>query len=45
MKNPVLYIIIPCYNEEKVLPVSCKLFLDELHLLIESERVSGFLVL
>ena len=40
MKNPVLYIIIPCYNEETVLPVSCGLFLDELRLLVESGRIS-----
>ena len=27
-----LYIVIPCYNEEEVLPVTAGLFLDELAL-------------
>ena len=38
--KPILYIIIPCYNEEKVLPITKDLFLDELTLLISSERIS-----
>ena len=29
-KNPVLYMIIPCYNEEKVLPITAPLFLNKL---------------
>ena len=33
----VLYMVIPCYNEEEVLPVTSVLFLDELELLIEKE--------
>ena len=40
-KIPILYVIIPCYNEEKVLPITSKLFLDELQKLIESGRVSS----
>ena len=31
----VLYMVIPCYNEEEVLPVTSGLFLEELQLLIE----------
>ncbi len=30
MNNPVLYIVIPCYNEEAVLPVTAPLFLKKL---------------
>ena len=28
--KPTLYIVIPCYNEEKVLPITAPLFLDQL---------------
>ena len=27
---PILYIVIPCYNEEEVLPVTGKLFLNKI---------------
>lgn len=37
---PSLYIVIPCYNEEKVLPVSSKMFLEKLNSMIESKLVS-----
>lgn len=40
MKSPILYIIIPCYNEEKVLPITSKLFLDELKDLIDKGKIS-----
>ncbi len=36
-----LYVIIPCYNEEKVLPVSSGLFLAELKKLIGKQKISG----
>ncbi|MDD3253615.1 MAG: glycosyltransferase family 2 protein [Lachnospiraceae bacterium] len=38
--KPVLYIVIPCYNEEKVLPVTGPVFLQELDDLIQAERIS-----
>ncbi|MDY3248738.1 MAG: glycosyltransferase family 2 protein [Candidatus Choladocola sp.] len=38
--SPVLYIVIPCYNEEAVLPVTAPMFLEELHLLIEKKMIS-----
>lgn len=38
--NTKLYIVIPCYNEEKVLPITSKMFLDELELLISKEKIS-----
>lgn len=38
--EPRLYIIIPCYNEDEVLPITSKMFLEELKLLIEKEKIS-----
>lgn len=37
----ILYIVIPCYNEEKVLPVTAPLFLEELEVLICKEKISA----
>lgn len=36
---PILNIIIPCYNEERVLPITAKLFLDELSSLINKGKI------
>lgn len=41
MKKPVLYIVIPCYNEEKVLPITCKLFLDKIEELISKGKIDS----
>ena len=30
--NPILYIVIPCYNEEKVLPYTNPMFIEKLNL-------------
>ena len=38
--KPVLWMVIPCYNEEQVLPLTCPLFLKKLDELAESGRVS-----
>ena len=38
--NPILYIVIPCYNEEKVLPITSGMFLDELNDLISKGKIS-----
>lgn len=38
--KPILYVVIPCYNEEKVLPVTSDLFLDQLNLMINKEKIS-----
>ena len=32
--KPVLYIVIPCYNEEEVLPITEKIVLDKIEALI-----------
>ena len=39
--NTILYIIIPCYNEETVLPITSKIFLDKLTSLIQSNTISN----
>lgn len=39
-KSPVLFILIPCYNEEKVLPITSEMFLGELNNLIETGKIS-----
>lgn len=39
MKKPKLYIVIPCYNEEEVLPITSELFLKKLQKLIENDLV------
>ena len=41
MSKPVLYLVIPCYNEEQVLPVTAPLFLDKLNSLIDLEKISS----
>ena len=40
MKTPVLYIVIPCYNEEEVLPVTSGLFLQKIKDLIAAGKVA-----
>lgn len=37
---PVLCVVIPCYNEEKVLLQTAPMFVDELHKMIEEGRVN-----
>lgn len=37
---PKLYIVIPCYNEESVLPVAAPLFLEKLQYLVEMKKIS-----
>ena len=39
--NTILYIIIPCYNEETVLLITSKMFLDKLTSLIQSNTISN----
>ncbi|MCR4606493.1 MAG: glycosyltransferase family 2 protein [Oscillospiraceae bacterium] len=36
----ILYIIIPCYNEEKVLPITAPSFISKLGSLISAEKIS-----
>ena len=37
--KPVLYLVVPCYNEEMVLPVTAPLFLKKLTDLIDTEKI------
>lgn len=38
--KPVLYIVIPCYNEQEVLPITAPMFLDKLTSLSEEGKIS-----
>ena len=40
MKIPVLYIVIPCYNEQEVLPVTSPMFLNKLNGLISAGKIA-----
>ena len=40
MKTPTLYIIIPCYNEEQVLPITSGIFLKKLLQLIKDQLIT-----
>ncbi|WP_282926804.1 glycosyltransferase family 2 protein [Helcococcus kunzii] len=40
MKDTVLWLVIPCYNEEKVLPITAPLFLAKLKTLISEGKIS-----
>ena len=39
--HPVLYFVVPCYNEQAVLPLTSGMFVDELKGLVEKGKVSG----
>ena len=38
--RPTLYIIIPCYNEEKVLPITSGMFLEKIHFLTAAGKIN-----
>lgn len=40
MIKPILYIIVPCYNEEEVIPITCKEFKKKINELISNEFVN-----
>ncbi|MGM9603556.1 MAG: glycosyltransferase family 2 protein [Faecousia sp.] len=40
MNNTVLYIVIPCYNEEKVLPITAPMFLSKINSLAAAGKIS-----
>lgn len=37
---PVLYIVVPCYNEEKVLPITAPMFLNKISELVSGAKIS-----
>lgn len=41
MQKPVLYIVIPCYNEQEVLPITAPMFLKKLTQLRDDGLISG----
>lgn len=42
MENkPLLWIVIPCYNEEAVLPVTAPMFLEKIHALAAAGKISS----
>ena len=40
-ERPTLYIVIPCYNEQEVLPITAPQFRDKLRQLEEAGKISG----
>lgn len=40
MKNTVLYLVVPCYNEEQMLPITEKALTELLNELIQKEKIS-----
>jgi len=38
--DTILWMVIPCYNEEKVLPITAPMFLEELNTLIDKGKIS-----
>ncbi len=38
--NPVLYIVIPCYNEQEVLPITAPMFLEKVDTLTKQGKIS-----
>ena len=41
MANPILWIVVPCYNEEQVLPLTAPMFLEKLNSLSSGGKISG----
>ncbi|MCQ2478124.1 MAG: glycosyltransferase family 2 protein [Clostridia bacterium] len=41
MKSPILYLVIPCYNEENVLNLTAPMFLDKVKLLVKQKKISA----
>ena len=38
--TPTLYIVIPCYNEQEVLPITCKEFLAKINELVGLGKIT-----
>ena len=39
--RPILWIVIPCYNEEVVLPITAPMFLEQIQTMISKEKISA----
>ena len=40
MSLPILYIVIPCYNEQDVLPITAPMFEKQLNVMINNNKIS-----
>ena len=40
MNTPVLYIVVPCYNEQEVLPITAPMFLNKINQLAGESKIS-----
>lgn len=38
--KPILYIVIPCYNEQEVLPITAPLFKHQISLMVDRKKIS-----
>lgn len=38
--KPIIYIVVPCYNEEQVLPITSELFVEKIKSLISNDKIS-----
>ena len=38
--DPILYIVIPCYNEQEVLPITAPMFLQKINDLAAAGKIS-----
>ena len=41
LAKPILWIVIPCYNEKDVLPITAPMFLEQLQTMISKEKISA----
>ena len=39
--QPILWIVIPCYNEKDVLPITAPMFLEQIQTMISKEKISA----
>lgn len=39
--KPILWIVIPCYNEEDVIPITAPMFLEQIQTMISKEKISA----
>ena len=39
--KPILWIVIPCYNEEDVLPITAPMFLEQIQTMISKKKISA----
>lgn len=41
LSKPILWIVIPCYNEKDVLPITAPMFLEQLETMISKDKISS----